>query len=86
METIAAKVHEIVNRYSPPHHVNYASDGIALGSGGLGLDSVAVVEILLACEEHFKVSLADELLGAADLTVSALIDQVEKAVNRRNGP
>jgi acyl carrier protein len=52
-------------------------DTLPLGSNGLGLDSVAIVEVLLECEERFGVVIAAELLGQAEpLTVGAIVDAI----------
>ena len=53
-------------------------DALSLGSDGLGLDSVAMVEVLLECEERFGVTIAAELLErAAPLTVGTIVDRIE---------
>jgi acyl carrier protein len=38
------------------------NDDLPLGPTGVGLDSVAMVELLLACEERFGLVLRDDLL------------------------
>lgn len=47
-----------------------------LGEGGLALDSIAIVEVLLECEERFGVSMAAELLAGEPLTVSRIAAHV----------
>jgi acyl carrier protein len=49
---------------------------LPLGAGGLGLDSIRMVEVLLACEEQFGVALAAELLDGKPLTVGRLVDRI----------
>lgn len=49
--------------------------GALLGADGLGLDSVAIAEVLLDCESRFGVQLAD-LLSGPPLTVGELTDAV----------
>jgi acyl carrier protein len=51
-------------------------DALLLGPGGLGLDSIALVELLLDCEERFGMSGAAELLLGPPLTLGRLIAQV----------
>jgi acyl carrier protein len=49
-----------------------------LGAGGVGLDSIAIVEVLLACEERFGLVIAAELLEGERLTVGLLVDRIEE--------
>jgi acyl carrier protein len=56
----------------------FADDDVALGTGGLGLDSIAIAEVLLDCERYFGVRVTD-LLDGAPITVAriaARLDQV----------
>jgi acyl carrier protein len=54
-----------------------------LGANGLALDSIAIVEVLIACEEHFGVTVAAELLAGEPLTVGRLAEGVEEAMGQR---
>ncbi|MEA2125179.1 MAG: hypothetical protein QOI80_1961 [Solirubrobacteraceae bacterium] len=45
-----------------------------LGEGGIGLDSVELAEVLIACEEATGRHLDPELLTGKPLTVGSLID------------
>ncbi|MEO8383153.1 MAG: phosphopantetheine-binding protein [Acidobacteriota bacterium] len=47
-----------------------------LGAEGMGLDSIALVEVLLECEEHFGVTLAADMLSAGRITAGSLIARV----------
>ena len=47
-----------------------------LGGGGLGLDSIALVEILLQCEDRFGVEIAAQVLGQSPLTVGLLVQHI----------
>jgi acyl carrier protein len=51
-------------------------DDLALGSGGLGLDSIAMVELLLDCEQRFAMPRAAELLAGPPLTWGRLVAHV----------
>jgi acyl carrier protein len=51
-----------------------------LGSGGLGLDSIALVEVLLECEDHFGVEVAAEALGRSPLTVGLLLESIRASL------
>lgn len=55
-------------------------DGTPLGSGGLGLDSIALVEVLLECEDRFGVDVAAEALAQSPLTVGLLIEKIRVLV------
>jgi acyl carrier protein len=52
-----------------------------LGDGGLGLDSIEIVELVLACLSRAGLpgSRADALLEAGPLTVAGLIDHLGEA-------
>lgn len=50
---------------------------VALGSGGVNLDSIALVEVLLQCEDRFGVSIAAEMLERPSLTVGMLVERIE---------
>jgi acyl carrier protein len=54
---------------------------LRLGAGGLGLDSIAMVEMLLECERRFGVPMAG-LLEGAPLTVGLLIAHARAAVSQ----
>lgn len=51
---------------------------VALGADGLGLDSIAIAEVLLQCEEQFGVD-ALALLQEQPLTLRCLARHVERA-------
>jgi acyl carrier protein len=57
-------------------------DSLRLGAGGLGLDSIAMVELLLDCERRFGLTAAAELLAGAPLTVGRLVAHVRDSVPR----
>ena len=60
-------------------------DDLRLGSGGAGLDSIALVELLLDCEQRFAVPVPVELLDGAPLTVGRLVAGVRAAMLRAGG-
>ena len=49
------------------------TDDVALGSEGLGLDSVSLVELLLDCEAACGVSFPAALFADGPLTIGALV-------------
>jgi len=54
-------------------------EDLRLGAGGLGLDSIAMVELLLDCERRFGIS-ATGLLEGPVITVGRLIAHARAAV------
>ena len=48
-----------------------------LGGDGLGLDSIAIAEVLLECEMRFGVNVADLLSGEA-ITFGKLVERLER--------
>lgn len=72
---IAATVHEVLRgRGVAPEAI--ASD-VPLGARGLGLDSIAIAEVLLECEQRFGGAFADLLDGPA-ITAGALVARAER--------
>ena len=52
-----------------------------LGANGLGLDSIALVEVLFACESTFQIAIAEELLAAkSPLTFGSLVEHIEARI------
>lgn len=49
-------------------------DETSLGEDGLGLDSIDLVELLLACEAHFGMPGAEALLKAAPIGIRQVAD------------
>jgi acyl carrier protein len=54
-------------------------DDVPLDDGGLGLDSVEIVEILFACEERWGVRVGEELFDGAPLTIERLAEHFAHA-------
>jgi acyl carrier protein len=52
-------------------------EGVQLGSNGLGLDSIAIAEVLLDCERRFGVRMTD-LLGGDAITIGRLTEHIEQ--------
>jgi acyl carrier protein len=51
-------------------------DDLPLGPNGLGLDSIALVEVVLECEEAFGVTIAPEVLALPNVTIGQLVGQI----------
>jgi acyl carrier protein len=62
-------------------HARLADDR-PLGAGGLGLDSIALAELLLECEARFGLATAAELLAGPLLTARRLVAHVRDVVGR----
>jgi acyl carrier protein len=58
------------------------ADDLPLGAGGLGLDSIALAELLLECEARFGLATTAELLAGPPLTVGLLVAHVRGVVGR----
>lgn len=57
-------------------------DDLPLGTGGLGLDSISLVELLLECERRFGLRGVAGLLEGPPLTVGILIAHLKIPVGR----
>ncbi|HEX7183734.1 MAG TPA: phosphopantetheine-binding protein [Thermoanaerobaculia bacterium] len=57
-------------------------EDLRLGAGGLGLDSIALVELLLDCERRFGIPAPIGLLEGPPLTVGGLAAHVRSVVGR----
>lgn len=53
---------------------------LELGAPGVGLDSIAIVEMLLECEEALRVPFPPALFDAGPLTIDRLVDHAARAV------
>ena len=58
------------------------SDRVTLGEDGLGLDSIRLLDVVLACEERFQVTLAVDELNHDPRTLGDLVALIEEAINR----
>jgi acyl carrier protein len=79
--SVADQVRALIIEVLPPSASSEdVTDEAELGESGLGLDSVALVDLLCACEDHFGISLPAEVLldGEAGLSVADLIRHVSR--------
>ena len=74
-EEMVALVREIILT-SWPHRFSSEQlrNDVSLGSDGLGLDSVEVAEVLLACEERSGVAATSELFETIPLAIDHVAD------------
>ncbi|HEX8253480.1 MAG TPA: phosphopantetheine-binding protein [Thermoanaerobaculia bacterium] len=81
MTDIAAIVRAIVAAHAPS---NAFDDATPIGSAGAGLDSIALAEVLLGCEQRFGVEVAS-LLGSEALTIERLARHIDAQLAARTG-
>jgi acyl carrier protein len=72
------EIRAIVRSLTPPPDADGPAEDLPLGPGGLGFDSVRLVELLLACESRFHCSFPAELL-AEPLTIARLAAHAARA-------
>jgi acyl carrier protein len=72
------EVRDLLRTHAPLAASGALEDELRLGAGGLGLDSIAMVELLLDCEQRFGIHAA-ELLEGPPLTVGRLIGHLRAA-------
>lgn len=78
--TVEETVRELVRARSPlAQSRETLPDDLPLGTGGLGMDSIALVELLLDCEQRFGVTGTAEVLAGPPLTVGLLVAHVQNA-------
>lgn len=82
-DATAEKLRELLRAVSPvaAGRTEFPEE-LPLGAGGLGLDSIAVVELLLACEQRFGVPPDAELLAGAPVTLGRLLAHLRSAAPR----
>ena len=78
---VAEHVRNLVHDCAPLWDTDDLREDLVLGSAGVGLDSVALVHLLLACEERFGVRLPQSLLDGEALTLSHLVVEVARALH-----
>jgi acyl carrier protein len=78
-ETAAAVHRLILTRWPGRFGRDQLADGVSLGSEGLGLDSIEIVELLLETEEQLGTNGgAGALLEAGPVTIGRLIDHLAR--------
>lgn len=81
MPSPAAIEREILDILGKRHSSVPLTAETSLGADGMGLDSIAIVEVLLECEEHFGVLLASDMLSAEGITIGWLTERVRALVH-----
>lgn len=81
------EVHRLLRRHAPTATAGTPlTDDLSLAEDGLGLDSVGLVELLLACEDLFGAGLAATLLSDAPLTVGKLVAHARRRQAEASAP
>lgn len=83
MSSVADDVRSVIRRHVASARDQDLPDTLPLGGDGLGLDSVAIVELLLACEAACGVRLPPDVFEGAEVTVGAIVRAVEQASGAR---
>lgn len=77
---IGGVIRELVaGRLAGARRPDLLPDDLSLGPAGAGFDSVALVELILACEERFEVKIPPDLFEAGVPTIGTLAEAVERA-------
>jgi hypothetical protein len=79
--TIASTVYDVLTSLWPGRFDPAAlSEDAELGSNGIGLDSIEIVELLLECDARLgNGARAEELLEAGPIRIGTLIDHLANA-------
>lgn len=88
-DALSAEVRQfILSEAAPPWWKDKLTDSVPVGAGGLGLDSIATVELLLACEKRWNTPFPAELLEHGPLTVGMLVQHLRQSKHdsRANKP
>ena len=75
-------VHDVLHaRWPGRFRGQELGDGVSLGEGGLGLDSIEIAELLVECMDRMEIpaTRAEELLEAGPVTLGRLIDHLAAA-------
>jgi acyl carrier protein len=77
---VATTVHDSLRTLWPGRFDPGAlADDVSLGSDGIGLDSIEIVELLLECDERLgNGARAEELLEAGPIRIGSLIDHLAR--------
>ena len=68
----ATDIRDIIARRFRPHRPGELDDDLDLGPQGFGLDSIALTELLVLCEERFGVAFPSTLFDGGPLTIRRL--------------
>jgi acyl carrier protein len=78
MDEVAVELQKMIVNLVPSCQAAPNVD-VPLGAGGLGMDSVSTVMLLLECESRWGVAFPAEMLEQQPLTVGRLIDHLRNA-------
>ncbi len=81
---IPAETRRLIRRHSTSAwRIEDLTDDLSLLKEGLGLDSLKMIELILACEKFFGMQFPADFLDGKTFTVGGLIAQIERQVKDR---
>ena len=83
---VREEVHRLLRRHAPAATTGTLADDLTLAEDGLGLDSVGLVELLLACEDLFGAGFAAKVLADTPLTVGKLVAHARRSPGDAGAP
>ena len=86
MEIPLDRIRELLRRHAPSFWRDQPMpEELRLDDAGIGLDSIGLVELLLACERELGIRLPPDLLVDADMTVGRLHAKLNATVRPARG-
>jgi len=77
---IGHAVRQLIRRLAPALRAeSQLADDLPLAQDGVGLDSLGIIDLLLACESVFEIEFPVEFLNDGQLTVGDVIAHVDRA-------
>jgi len=78
---LVSKIHELIKQQLPSSLKNKdLNEELPLMQGGLGIDSIKLVDLLLSCEDIFGSPFTPDILEEEPLTVKKLIEYVKSTM------
>ena len=74
---VDAEILRLIEQRAPGLAPGSDPRALALGKGGLDMDSLDKIRLLLECEERFGVKFEEEFLNRPSLTVNDLIQGIQ---------
>ncbi len=74
---------KLLNLIQDQHHLNTKDVGLATGLADVGLDSLAVAELMFSIEETFKIDLGDIAAESLPATVGEVVNLIESFQSKK---
>jgi acyl carrier protein len=74
---------KLLNLIQDQHHLNTKDVGLATGLADVGLDSLAVAELMFSIEETFKIDLGDIASESLPATVGEVVNLIESFQSKK---